>query len=119
MKSNTSKSNIKSINEINREITNAKRSGKNIENVSDGNYTFSEYIEIRNNLFIALCNAYPDISWKFKNNSTGAYSSDFIAGINTPEGVVVFNLNMKYWDELNVIEYDNIQNYNGYNIIII
>ena len=115
MKSNISKSNIKSINEINREITSAKRSGKNINGVSDGCYTFEEYIETRNNLFVALCNAYPDISWKSKNSSSsGAYNSDFIAGINAPDGVIVFNLNMKYWDELNVIEYDNISRCDGY-----
>lgn len=120
MKPNEKKSNIKSINQINRDISDAKRSGRDIRNVSDGQYTFNEYIDIRNHLFVALCNAYPDISWKTKklyNGENGNPSNNcFIAGINSPEGIISFHLDMEYWDDLKVIEIDKAPMFNGYTV---
>ena len=108
-------SNIKSINEINREIIDAKRSGKNIMNISDGNYTFDEYVDIRNHLFIALCNAYPDISWKYKIKDS-RQNYNFVAGINSPDGVITFQLDMEYWNELKVIDLSIMPNLATYNV---
>ncbi len=106
------KSNIKSINEINRDIIDAKRSGRDIKNISDGQYTFDEYTDIRDNLFLALCNAYPDISWKYKIDNPRY----FIAGINSPDGVITFQLKMEYWDELNSIELNMIPKVDTYTV---
>ncbi|MBQ6497786.1 MAG: hypothetical protein IJI58_03625 [Bacilli bacterium] len=108
-------SNIKSINEINREIIDAKRSGKNIMNISDGSYTFDEYVDIRNHLFIALCNAYPDISWKYKIEDS-RQNNNFVAGINSPDGVITFQLDMEYWNELKVIDLSIMPNLATYNV---
>ena len=54
----------KNINDINELIKIFRTEGKRVKGISDGHHTFEDYIDMRNNLFIALCNAYPDKCWK-------------------------------------------------------
>jgi len=42
------------------------------------------------------------------------FDGDFIAGINTPTGIITQHIKMKYWDELDVREIDNAPQYDGY-----
>ena len=109
---------MKSINEINKEIQEVKKQNQSIKEISDGNHTFGQYIDMRNNLFIALCNAYPEISWKsrkhYDEENDPMFNGDFIAGINSNEGVITFHLKMKYWDDLNAKEIDRAPKYDGY-----
>lgn len=106
------------IENINLMIKGYRDTGKSVKKISDGNHTFEDYINMRNNLFVALCNAYPDMCWKsrkhFDEENDPMFNGDFIAGINTPDGVVTFHLKLEYWDELNVKEIDNSPKYDGY-----
>ena len=54
------------INHINKEIEELKNEGISTKDISDGYHTFQELYEHRIILFSALCNVYPDISWKSK-----------------------------------------------------
>ena len=109
---------MKKIEEINDFILENRNNGKSVKEVSDGFHTFRDYIEMRNELFVALCNAYPDISWKSKRHydeeNDSMYNGDFIAGINTPAGMISFHLKLEYWDELLVDEIDRSPYYDGY-----
>lgn len=109
---------MKSINEINKEIQEVKKQNQSIKEISDGNHTFGQYIDMRNNLFIALCNAYPEISWKsrkhYDEENDPMFNGDFIAGINSDKGTITFHLKMKYWDDIIVEEIDRAPKYDGY-----
>lgn len=104
--------------EINKRIQNLKSSNENIKNISDGHHTFGEYIDMRNTLFIALCNTYADISWKSKKHydeeNDPMFNGNFIAGINSEAEEITFHLKMKYWNDLNVKELDRASKYDGY-----
>ena len=106
------------IEKINAVILGYKENGNSVKKISDGNHTFEDYINMRNNLFIALCNAYPDISWKakrhFDEENDPMFNGDFIAGIDTPEGTISFHLKLEYWEQLNVQEISNSPKYDGY-----
>ena len=109
---------MKSIYDINNSIQEIKDANQNVKEISDGHHTFGEYIDMRNILFIALCNAYPDISWKskkhFDEENDPMFNGDFIAGINCDAGMISFHLKMKYWDDLDVQELDRAPRYDGY-----
>ena len=109
---------MKTIDEINRFIYEICKSGKSVKNISDGHHTIEDYLDMRNHLFMALCNAYPNRSWKskkhFREETDPMYFGDFIAGICTPDGNITFHLPMKYWDELNVLERERAPEYDGY-----
>lgn len=109
---------MKSINEINKEIQEVKKQNQSIKEISDGNHTIGQYIDMRNNLFIALCNAYPEISWKsrkhYDEENDPMFNGDFIAGINSDKGTITFHLKMKYWDDIIVEEIDRAPKYDGY-----
>lgn len=104
--------------EINKEILKLRKNNISVKEISDGHHTFKEYLDMRNHYFIALCNAYSDISWKskkhFDEENDPMFNGDFIAGINTPDGVITQHLKLKYWDDLDVIEIDNAPEYDGY-----
>ena len=108
---------MKSINEINKEIQEVKKQNQSIKEISDGNHTFGQYIDMRNNLFIALC-AYPEISWKsrkhYDEENDPMFNGDFIAGINSDKGTITFHLKMKYWDDIIAEEIDRAPKYDGY-----
>ena len=109
---------MENIYDINKAIQELKNMNQNIKDVSDGHHTFGEYIDMRNNLFIALCNAYSDISWKSKKHydeeNDPMFNGDFIAGINSDIGMITFHLKMKYWYDLDVKELDRAPEYDGY-----
>ena len=109
---------METIYDINKAIQELKNMNQNIKDVSDGHHTFGDYIDMRNNLFIALCNAYSDISWKSKKHydeeNDHMFNGDFIAGINSDTGMITFHLKMKYWYDLDVKELDRAPEYDGY-----
>ena len=107
---------MKSVEQINQDILSLRENNKSTKKISDKYHTFGDYIEIRNYWFIAYCNERPDISWKSKRHydEVNNFNGDFIAGVNTPAGVVTHHLKMKYWDLLNVPEIENAPKYDGY-----
>lgn len=104
--------------EINADIIELRKSGQSVKNVSDGYHTFGDYADMRNIYFIALCNAYSDLSWKSKNHfdeeHDPMFDGDFIAGIFTPDGPITQHLKLKFWDDLNVQEIERAPQYDGY-----
>ena len=42
------------------------------------------------------------------------FDEDFIAGINTPACIITQHIKMKYWNELDVRDFDNAPQYDGY-----
>lgn len=42
------------------------------------------------------------------------YEGDFIAGINTPEGVATYHIKLKYWDLFDIPEIDRAPKYDNY-----
>ena len=111
---------MRTIEQINNDIIKLRNSGQSIKNISDGYHTFEEYVEMRNIYFIALCNAYPEISWKSKkhydeiNDPISNFNGDFIAGINTPDGTITRHLKLKFWDDLYVPEIEKSFKYDNY-----
>lgn len=86
--------------------------------ISDGNHTFGELYEHRIILFCTLCNLLPSISWKSKKHydeeNDPMFGGNFIAGINTPEGVVTYHIKLKYWDLFEVLELERAPKYDNY-----
>lgn len=109
---------MKNISDINKAIQQIRNTNQNVKEISDGHHTFGEYIDMRNTLFIALCNVYSDISWKskrhFDEEKDPMFNGDFVAGINSNMGIITFHLKMKYWDDLKVKELDKAPEYDGY-----
>ena len=107
-----------SIDEINRLILEYKEKVGSVKEISDGHHTIREYIDMRNTLFVALCNAYPNVSWKSKKHydeeNDPMFNGDFIAGINTSDGPITFHLKMRYWDTLIIKELDHAPKYDNY-----
>ena len=109
---------MRTIEQINEDIMELRKNGQSVKNVSDGYHTFADYADMRNVYFIALCNSYPELSWKSKKHydeeNDPMFNGDFIAGIFTPEGPITQHLKLKFWDELNVQEIKNAPKYDGY-----
>ncbi len=42
------------------------------------------------------------------------YEGDFIAGINTPEGVATYHIKLEYWDLFDISEIDRAPKYDNY-----
>ena len=109
---------MKNIDEINKDILELRKNNQSIEDISDGHHTFGDYLDMRNHYFIALCNAYAQISWKskkhFDEENDPMFDGDFIAGINTPSGPITQHLKMKFWDDLHVPEIEKAPRYDGY-----
>ena len=42
------------------------------------------------------------------------YEGDFIAGINTPEGVATYHIKLKYWDLFDIPEINRAPKYDNY-----
>lgn len=100
------------IEEINDLIKESK--GKRIINtkdISDTHHTFGDIYFERMVLFSVLCQSYPDDSFitkkHFNNEEDPMFEGDFMAGINTPNGVVTFHFKLeylKYFDGVKEIE---------------
>ncbi len=71
------------------------------KDISDDHRTFREIYKERFILFCVIYNTFPELSWKFKKHfdeeNNPMYEGDFIAGINTPEGVATYHIKLKYW----------------------
>lgn len=99
----------KDIIDFNGEIASFKRKGMNIGEIKDGNYSFNEYKDILAAQFVELCIAYIDYAWKKRTPS----EETFIAGINTPKGVITRTVSMEYWDDFNVTELEKTPKYDS------
>ena len=103
---------------INNQIKSIKESGRSVKLVSDSHHTFNELYNQRTILFAALCNAYPNLSWKSKKHydeeNDPMFEGDFIVGINTPDGIATYHFKLEYWDLFNVQELDRALKYDGY-----
>lgn len=88
------------------------------KNISDGHHTFREIYNERFILFCVICNIFPELSWKakkhFDEENDSMYEGDFIAGINTPEGVVTYHIKLKYWDLFDITEINRAPKYDNY-----
>ena len=109
---------MKSVEDINKKILELRKNNHSVKDISDVYHTFGDYVKMRNIYFIALCNAYPDISWKskkhFDEESDPMFSGDFIAGINTPKGPISQHIKLELWDRLHVPELNRGLKYDGY-----
>ena len=90
----------------------------NTNNISDGSHTFGELYHHRIILFCTLCNLFPDISWKsrkhFDEENDPMFEGDFIAGINTPDGIASYHIKLKYWDLFHISEIERAPQYDFY-----
>ena len=109
---------MQSIEDINKAILELRHAGVNVNGISDGYHTIGDYKDMRNYWFIATLNTNPEISWKskkhFDEENDPMFNGDFIAGINTPEGVATQHLKMKFWNDLHVQELERAPKYDGY-----
>lgn len=109
---------MKTTEQINEDIMELRRNGQSVKEISNGHHTFGDYTDMRNTYFIALCNAYHDLSWKskkhFDEENDPMYDGDFIAGIFTPDGPITQHLKMKFWGDLQVQEIERAPQYDGY-----
>ena len=99
----------KDIIDFNGEIVSLKRKGMSIGAISDGNYSFDEYKNMISATFVELCINYFDYAWKKRTPS----EETFIAGINTPKGIVTRTVSMEYWDDFNVTELEETPKYDS------
>lgn len=82
-------------------------------NISDGYHTFGELYEHRHALFLAVCRAYP--SWKSRLHDDGSDMPGwFIAGVDTPEGMVTYHLPDEWWNRFNVQELGRAPEWDGH-----
>lgn len=106
------------IGEVNKYIVELKNHNISVKGISDGYYTFDEYIRRRNSLFVKLCKIHSKYSWKsmqhYNEENDPMFNGCFIAGIDTPGGMVTFHLKMEYWNQLDVLEVDRAPEYDGY-----
>lgn len=91
---------------------------KSTKNLGDSHHTFAELYEQRAVLFCALCNQFPEISWKskkhFDEKNDPMFAGDFIAGINTPAGIASYHIKLKYWNLFKIPELKHAPKYDGY-----
>ena len=89
-----------------------------VKDISDGHHTFGEIYKERFILFCTLCNIFPELSWKakkhFDEENDPMYEGDFIAGINTPEGVASYHIKIEYWDLFDIPEISRAPKYDNY-----
>ena len=86
-----------------------------IGEVSDGYHTFNELYLHRNTLFAVLCNTYRSDAWKSMKHADGSmYDDYFIAGIQTPAGIVTYHIELLHWDLFDVPELERAPEYDGH-----
>lgn len=95
-----------------------KRENLSAKDISDGHHTFRELYRQRIILFCIICNLFSDISWKskkhFDNENDPMFNGDFIAGINTPDGVATFHMKLEYWNLFDIPEIERAPKYDLY-----
>lgn len=86
--------------------------------ISDGRHTFRELYKQRLIMFCTICNCFPNLSWKsrkhFDEENDPMFNGDFIAGINTPEGIATYHIKLEYWDLFEIPEIDRAPKYDNY-----
>lgn len=106
------------VDEINIAIQELVDAGISVNGISDGHHTIGDYKDMRNHWVVATLNSNPEISWKsrkhFDEENDPMFNGDFIAGINTPDGIATQHLKMKFWNSLHVQELDRAPKYDGY-----
>ena len=107
------------IEKINNDIKESANAGIiSTKDVSDRWHTFGTLYKHRIYLFSVICNQIPEISWKTKKHydeeNDPMFNGDFMAGINTPDGIVTYHIKMEYWDLFDVPEIDRGPKYDGY-----
>ena len=107
------------INELNNLIQIEKINGNIlVKQISDGHHTFEDLYKNRLILFCALCNSNPNISWKskkhFDEENDPMFNGDFIAGINTPEGIATYHFKLEFWDLFQIPEIEKAPRYDNY-----
>jgi hypothetical protein len=111
---------MKTVEEINAEIKELKESGQSVKGISDTHHSFEECYDDRNEYFMALCHAYPELSWKSRKHfdevkdSISNFKGCFITGITTPKGTITRHIKLEHWDEFEVKEIPNAPEYDGY-----
>lgn len=109
---------MKSVEDINKKILELRKNNHSVKDISDVYHTFGDYVKMRNIYFTALCNAYPNISWKskkhFDEENDPMFNGDFIAGINTTKGPIAQHIKLELWDKLHVSEINRGLKYDGY-----
>ena len=108
--------NIKEINEL---IKKYNKDGIiSSKDISDGHHTFRELYKQRLIMFCTICNCFPNLSWKsrkhFDEENDPMFNGDFIAGINTPEGIATYHIKLEYWDLFEIPEIDRAPKYDNY-----
>lgn len=88
--------------------------------ISDGHHTFRELYRQRLIMFCTICNCFPNLSWKsrkhFDEENDPMFNGDFIAGINTPEGIATYHIKLEYWDLFEIPEIDRAPKYDNYTL---
>ena len=76
-----------------------------------------DYTDLKH--LLILCNLLPNISWKSKKHNDeendSMFSGDFIAGINTPDGIATYHIKLQYWDLFDIPELERAPKYDNYN----
>lgn len=103
------------ISEINELIKTYSKNGIiSSKDISDGHHTFRELYMQRLIMFCTICNSYPTLSWKsrkhFDEEHDPMYNGDFIAGINTPEGIASYYIKSEYWNLFDIPEVERALN---------
>ena len=92
---------------INMALNNIKANTSFIEtnsvNVNDTSNTLDELYDDRAIIFAALCNQSEDFSYKTKANQE---EGTFLVSLHTPNGIVSYSFNIKYWDYFQIVELD-------------
>lgn len=104
--------------DINNIIKVSKKTGTvNTKQISDTHHTYGQLYEQRLVLFSVICNTYKHLAWKskkhFDEENDPMFNGDFIAGINTPNGVATYHIKLKYWDLFDVKEIERAPQYDG------
>lgn len=85
------------------------------KDINDGHHTFRELYRHKMVLFCTICNLFPEFSWKskkhFDNENDPMFDGDFIAGINTPNGVASYHFKLEHWDLFEIPEIENAPKY--------
>ena len=107
------------IDDINNLILKSKLSNEiSTKEISDGHHTFGQLYKHRIILFCTLCSLLPEISWKskkhFDEENDPMFNDSFIAGINTPRGIVTYHIKLKYWDLFDIAELERAPKYDKY-----
>ncbi len=105
------------IKKINDSIEELKEKDFSTKQISDTHHTFEDLYEERTLLFAALCNSTEEFAFKSKKHydeeNDPMYKGDFIAGILTPNGIVSFHIDLKYWDYFQVVELEKAPVFDG------